>query len=532
MRRRLIALAVAMAIVAAGALTMVLRPAYAALACTVEYKLIREWSLGFTAEITLTNLGPPATDWRLRWRVVGGQFVPGFESLPPGYTLFAGTHTPNDPMLIPPAGDTLPTGGSVTVRWGGYHNGYNPPPTNYSFNDQPCNTDGPSPSPTLSSLPPGNPDPTPPTVTMTSPQSDDFYAAPATIPIRVDATAAPGRHITRVEFKNRGALLNVDTTPPYAFDWRGVPENGGTRISATAFDNTGAATAREAIGVRVIPSPAPGDARSLHVSGNRVVTVERDPRSFRARGVTRSTVEVGCSPNAGIWDGPVDDASVRALRARGVNTVRMLLSDACWPSNAHTALEDRDAYLAEVAAYARRLIRHGITPIVAPRATAATNLTSFWLHAARVFRDDNAVVFDLVDAGYPAVGTADPSLVWNCWRHTGAGGCSEFGSLYPGTQYLIDQIRRYGAFNVILVGGLDGSNDLSGWLAHRPTDQAGRSLAAAWQVDNASACATPACWRTVLLPLAAQVPVVATSVSAHAVDWLDRHGIGHVRGDQ
>lgn len=513
MRRRIIALGATLTIVAAAALTMVLRPAYAAMACTVEYKVIREWSLGWTAEITLTNLGPPATDWRLRWRVVSGQFVSGFEPVPPGYTLFAGTHTPNDPVLIPPAGDTLPTGGSVTVRWGGFHNGDVPQAFNYSFDNQPCNTDGPpSSSPPVTSMPPGHPDPTPPTVTMTSPQHNDFYVAPATIPIRVDATAAPGRHITRVEFKNRSELLHVDTAPPYAFDWRGVPENGGTRINATAYDNTGAATARVALGVRVLPPLTPGQARPLHVSGNRIVTVERDPRSHRVRGVTRSTVDGVCGPAAGVWDGPVDDASVRALRERGVDTVRMSLSDACWRDGVVSPLEYRDAYLAEVAAYAGRLIRHGITPIVAPRATTATNLTGFWPHAARVFRDDNAVVFDLSD------------------KHAATD---------AQTQYLVDQIRRHGAFNVILVGGLDGSNDLSGWLAHRPTDPDGRSIAAAWHVDNASACATPACWRATLLPLAAQVPVVATSVSADAsapafvprtVDWLSRHGMGYVLG--
>ncbi|MCW6005183.1 cellulose binding domain-containing protein [Micromonospora sp. CPCC 205371] len=534
MRRRIIALGVSLAIVAAGALTMVLRPAYAALACTVEYKLIREWSLGFTAEITLTNLGPPAADWRLRWRTVGGYVVPGFEPVPPGYSLGAGTHTPYDPVLMPPVGDTLPTGGSITVRWGGFHSGQIHAPVDYFFNGQVCNREEPSASPTPSSPRPGNPDPTPPTVTMTSPRHNDFFAVPATIPIRVDATAAAGRHVTRVEFKARGVLLNVDTTPPYAFDWRDVPENGGTRITATAFDNTGAATVGEIVGVRVLPPTAPGDARPLRVSGNRVVTVERHPRSFRAHGVTHSTVEVGCTQSPAIWDGPVDDASVRALRTRGVNTVRMLLSDACWRSGSHSAIEDRVSYLAEVAAYARRLSRHGITPIVAPRATTATNLESLWLDAARVFRDDNTVVFDLVDAGYPTVGTADPSVVWNCWRQTGPD-CSGLGILYPGTQSLIDQIRRYGAFNVILVGGLDGSNDLSGWLAHRPTDVAGRSLAAAWHVDNTSACATPACWRSTLLPLAAHVPVIATSVSAPpAVGWLSRHGIGYVHsaGDQ
>lgn len=527
MRRRIIALAASVAIVAAGALTMVLQPAYAALPCTVEYKLIREWSSGFTAEITLTNLGPPATDWRLRWRTVGGYVLPGFEPVPPGYSLGGGTHTPNDPILIPPPGDTLPTGASITVRWGGFHSGYLEPPINFRFNDQACNE--PPASPTPSSPRPGNPDPTPPTVKVISPQNDEFFAAPATIPIRVEATVAPGRHITRVEFKTRGALLNVDTTPPWAFDWRGVPENGGTRVTATVFDSVGAATVREVVGIRVLPPAAPTDARPLRVSGNQIVTVERDPRPFRARGITRSTVEAGCPPSTSIWDGPVDDASVRALRARGINTVRMSLSDACWRNGSLSSLTDRNAYLTEVAAYARRLIRHGITPIVAPRATAATSIESFWLDAARAFRDDNAVVFDLVDAGYPAVGTADPSLVWSCWWHTDAD-CAGLDILYPGVQSLVEPIRRYGAFNLILVGGLDGSNDLSGWLAHRPTDFAGRSLAAAWHVDSTSACGTPACWRSTLLPLAAQVPVVATSVSTPAAaGWLSRHGIGQVR---
>ena len=89
-----------------------------------------------------------------------------------------------------------------------------------------------------------------------------------------------------------------------------------------------------------------------------------------------------------------------------------------------------------------------------------------------------------------------------------------------------------------LAAGIDGGNDLRRWLEYRPADPDGRSVAAAWRVDDRSACATPACWRSTLLPVAAQVPLVATDVSAgsgaptfvpRTVAWLDQHGIGHLR---
>ncbi|WP_158629879.1 cellulose binding domain-containing protein [Micromonospora chalcea] len=68
MRRRIFALATAAAVVVGGAMTMALRPAYAATACTVDYTITREWSSGFWAELTVTNLGAPVTDWWLRFR--------------------------------------------------------------------------------------------------------------------------------------------------------------------------------------------------------------------------------------------------------------------------------------------------------------------------------------------------------------------------------------------------------------------------------------------------------------------------------
>jgi hypothetical protein len=371
-------------------------------------------------------------------------------------------------------------------------------------------------------------------VALTSPLHNDIFAAPGTIPIRAGATASAGRRVDRVEFRERGTLLAVDTAAPYAFDWRGVPPKNGTRITATVYDSSGGTATAEVRGVRVLPPAAPGAAPPLKVSGSRIVTVERDSRAYRPRGIVRSAAEAACGSGPIAWDGPVDDAAVRALRARGVTAVRMELDDSCWEGL--TAREDRNAYVTDAGVYADRLIRHGITPIVAVRMTADTG-SGFWGAMAQRFGDDNAVVFDLTSALALAVGTTDPAVAWTCWRD-GRPDCGAFSYPGMGVQERIRVLRSRGAFNVVVAGGLDGGNDVSRWLAYRPADPNGRNVAAAWRVGNRSACATPACWEATLLPLAAQVPVVATEVAADAsapafvprtVSWLDSHGIGHLR---
>ncbi|MET8300060.1 Ig-like domain-containing protein [Micromonospora sp. NPDC005211] len=544
MRRRIFALATAAAVVVGGAMTMVLQPAYAATACTVDYKITREWSSGFWAELTLTNLGSPVTDWGLRFRQANGQTITmGLDRLPDGYTLGSGELYPIT-MLRPPAGSTLPTGASVTVRFGGNYQAADPVPTDWMLSGQPCNVDGSS--PTSSPPPPasGSPRPSPlpggPAVTLTSPLPNDFFAAPGVIPIRAEAMATAGRRIERVEFRERGTLLAVDTTAPYAFDWRGVPPNSGTRVTATAtaYDSAGAQATAEVRGIRVLPAQAPGAAPALKAFGNRILTVTTDPRPYRPRGIIRSAVPGECAWGPIRWDGPVDDASVGALRARGVNAVRVVLSDACYVYTGGPAdRQNRVGYLDEAALYVDRLVRAGITPIVSLRQSDALAARLFWSAAAEVLGDDNAVVFDISPYEFPAAGGTDPATVWTCWRD---GGPACLGTSLPafGVQEQIRLLRLRGSFNLVLAAGIDGGNDLRRWLEYRPADPDGRSVAAAWRVDDRSACATPACWQATLLPVAARVPLVATDVSAgpaaptfvpRTVAWLDQHGIGHLR---
>ncbi|WP_043322887.1 Ig-like domain-containing protein [Micromonospora sp. M42] len=367
---------------------------------------------------------------------------------------------------------------------------------------------------------------------------NDFFAAPGVIPIRAEATAAPGRRIERVEFRERGRLLAVDTTAPYAFDWRGVPPNSGTRVTATAYDSSGAQATAEVRGIRVLPPQAPGAAPALKAFGNRILTVTASPRPYRPRGIIRSAAPGECAWGPIHWDGPVDDASVGALRARGVNAVRVVLSDACYAYTGSPAdRQNRVGYLDEAARYVDRLVGAGITPVVSLRQSDISATRTFWSAAAEVFGDDNAVVFDISPYDFPAAGGTDPAAVWTCWRDGGSE-CAGAGLPNFGVQEQIRLLRVQGSFNLVLAAGIDGGNDLSRWLEYRPADPDGRSVAAAWRVDDRSACATPACWRSTLLPVAAQVPLVATDVSAgsgaptfvpRTVAWLDQHGIGHLR---
>lgn len=82
-----------------------------------------------------------------------------------------------------------------------------------------------------------------------------------------------------------------------------------------------------------------------------------------------------------------------------------------------------------------------------------------------------------------------------------------------------------------LVDGIAYSNDLSGWLEHKPTDPAG-NLAAAWHVYNFNVCSTSSCWDAQLAPVAAEVPLVAGEIGENTcshgfidsvMKWLDAH---------
>ncbi|WFE27719.1 Ig-like domain-containing protein [Solwaraspora sp. WMMD791] len=528
--RRIIAALVAVLLTVTGTvLGFALRPAHAAPACTVDYQLTREWSSGFVADLTLTNLGAPLSSWVLQFRLAYGQQADyELSVLPPGVRM----NTVFGPVVLSaPDGPELPTGGTVRIQLGGHYQGDNPAPSEFLFNELRCNAADPTASP-----PRPSPEPSylhPPTVAVTSPLPNEVFPAPASIPVTAAVTPAPGRQITKVEFHANGTLLHTDVTAPYGFIWRGAAATEVLRITATAQDDTGSRGSATVRGLRVIDPVPAGAAPPLVVSGNRLVTLDRAARPYQLRGVVRAGAHARCVAGTGIWDGPADDASVRAIRNWRANAVRILVDRTCWLGTAaEPSPYQGSAYRAAIVDYVQRLARHGVTPIIALHGASTGDAKDFWGSVARHLGTDRSVLFDLRSTGYPPADDADPATAWRCWRD--ATDCGT-GVPYPGMQELVRTVRVYGAFNTLLVGGLDESNDLRGWLAYRPDDPAGRNLAAAWRVDDDAACATPTCWQQQVAPVAAEVPVVAVEVSEDtgghrfvgtAIDWLDERRIG------
>ena len=96
-------------------------------------------------------------------------------------------------------------------------------------------------------------------------------------------------------------------------------------------------------------------------------------------------------------------------------------------------------------------------------------------------------------------------------------------------QTLVNAVRSTGANNVIMLGGLTWSNDLSQWLSHEPADPA-HNLPASWHSYNFNACSTQACWNKQLAPVIAKVPFIAGEIGENdcagsyinrLTTWLD-----------
>jgi hypothetical protein len=159
----------------------------------------------------------------------------------------------------------------------------------------------------------------------------------------------------------------------------------------------------------------------------------------------------------------------------------------------------------------------------------------FWSQVATAFKGNNAVIFDLFNEPFPdfANNFSNPTAAWTCLRDGGT--CTGIGYQVAGMQSLVNAVRATGATNVIMIPGIAFTNDLSQWLAFKPTDSTG-NLMATWHSYNFNACVTQSCWDSQIGTVARQVPVVAAEIGqntcAHdyidqVMAWADTNGVGY-----
>ncbi|MBO4205682.1 cellulose binding domain-containing protein [Micromonospora echinofusca] len=141
-------------LLASAAFAAALPAGAAAAGCAVTYAVSSQWQGGFGANVTITNLGDPVTNWTLAWSYSAGQTVA--EAWNVTVTQSGTAVTARNVSY----NGNIATNGTVSFGFNGTWAGSNPAPTGFALNGVTC-TGGPVPttSPTSS---PATPPPTGP----------------------------------------------------------------------------------------------------------------------------------------------------------------------------------------------------------------------------------------------------------------------------------------------------------------------------------------------------------------------------------
>ena len=295
---------------------------------------------------------------------------------------------------------------------------------------------------------------------------------------------------------------------------------------------------------------APSATAKLHVKGNLLVD---NHRIVQLLGVNRSGTEYMCKEGFGdVFDGPSDQGSVSAMKTWRINTVRVPLNESCWLGVGKLRRHAR-AYRRAIVRYVRLLRRNGLYVILdehfsAPGRRIARDLLAmptlttvrFWRSVARRYRRSNGVLFDLYNEPH--------DVSWRCWLH----GCrvsrrraNPSGRTYPayravGMRRLLGAVRGTGARQIVMLGGLKYSRDLSHWLRYRPRDRARQLVASMHTYGPATAPLAAVCFgacRDTLIQVKRRVPVVAGEIGeydcAHGyiddfMGFADSNGISYL----
>jgi hypothetical protein len=269
------------------------------------------------------------------------------------------------------------------------------------------------------------------------------------------------------------------------------------RVLATSVPVT-IAVKRRATSPGPVPTPSP-PMNGLVVSGNRLL--DGTGKQVQLRGVNRAAFESACAwtpaSTAALADGPTDAASVDAMVAWKINTVRVALNAQCWLGvNGLPGRGSASDYQQAIKQYVALLRSKGMYVILESHVTApgvhpsneidympdADHSPLFWTQVAGAFKTDGGILFDpineirLADWNNPSPSTgAGPKGHWRCWRD----GCT-LTSVYPGLgvfqaagmQSLVDAIRGAGATQPIMLGGLNFTKDQSQLMDYLPNDKA------------------------------------------------------------
>ena len=271
--------------------------------------------------------------------------------------------------------------------------------------------------------------------------------------------------------------------------------------------------------VAPVTAPATVSVSGLHVSGNQILNGQN--KVVALHGVDRSGTEYECLASTQVFDGPSDAASVAAMQKWDINIVRLPINEDCW-LGINGVMIGGTAYQTAIVNYVNLLATNNIAAIIdlqwaAPGTTLSNQLTpmpdadhapSFWTSVANTFKSNSSVIFDLFNEPFPDSNSAS-TAAWTCLQNGGT--CPGVAYTAVGTQSLVNTIRATGSTNIIMVPGVQYTNVLDQWLAHKPADSANQ-LAASWHSYANQICNTSGCWSGVIQPILANSPLIAGEI--------------------
>lgn len=315
---------------------------------------------------------------------------------------------------------------------------------------------------------------------------------------------------------------------------------------------------------------------AIHVRGNHLVSASG--KVTRLLGVDVTGTENSCVKTAHVSKAPISKSEAETIAKWGANAVRVPLNEDCWLGiNGLPAHYSSSRYRSSIEHWVSDLNSVGIVVILdlhwsAPGNVPAnkqgampdeTHSVTFWSDVARQFKSDPGVVFDLFNE--PALGGLDPTQSdWTCWRNGCTatvsactaptrvahvkGTCTAQTFQIAGMQQILDAVRKAGAHQPVMVGGLHwagapcgrqstaGSRGTCMWLKYRPSDP-DHQLVVSYHTYNFEQCNSATCWSKTLLPVTRDFPVVtgelgekacsSTYVSSY-MKWADDHGISYL----
>lgn len=358
------------------------------------------------------------------------------------------------------------------------------------------------------------------------------------------------------------ASTPLGAADPQTFSFDQTGPRAGTFSYAAVLTPRGTVprAASAQVSVTFTDTPVPAGPVEPIVVGNRLVD-SRTNATWVPRGVNWPDLEYSCSQG---WKPFHVAADTEAMADWGIDLVRLPLNQDCWLGTDGAPVAGDWAGAADYRAVVRQRVDwaldaglavildlhrtgpEGIRAGDGQRAMADQQSVTFWGQVAAAYKNEPSVMFELFNEPYNVASFGSGELDWECWRD---GGChvdraneieahqnGPSGVTYEvaGMAEMLAAVRGAGAEQPVLLGGLNWSNDLTGWLAHKPAGD--DQLVAAWHNYYNQGC-SQACWDTTIKSVQAQVPVLMTEFGHSNVDpgwmetvmdWGDANGVGYL----